>query len=331
MFAFYWPMVIYGPYLAIRLKHPCFFTPINPAMEAGGMGMESKFKTLSMLPREYCPQSVFIPDGTSAKKVAQQIQESGLEFPLIVKPDIGFRGRLVEKVHDLAALQAYIARYPLDFLVQEFLDYPEEFGVFYFRMPGEERGKVISLTLKEFLYVTGDGRSTVRALIESKPRALLQLERIQTDHPELLDDIPRSGERVRLGEIGNHSKGTSFINGNDLIDEQLNDFFDGFCKKIDGFYYGRFDIKCESLESLRKGKNFKIIELNGVFAEPTHIYDASRMTYFEALRTIMRHWKLIQEAALRNYQRGIAPMPLPDMMKILKGIRDYGKLMKRMG
>jgi hypothetical protein len=284
-----------------------------------------------MLPQQYCPQSVFIPDGTSPKKMAQKIAKSGLEFPLIVKPDIGFRGRLVEKVHDLPALQAYISRYPLDFLVQEFLDYPEEFGVFYFRMPGEEHGKVISLTLKEFLYVTGDGCSSVRELIEEKPRALLQLERLESNHPELLEKIPAAGQQVRLGEIGNHSKGTTFINGNDLIDQQLNDFFDGLCKSIDGFYYGRFDIKCDSLDLLRQGKNFKIIELNGVFAEPTHIYDASRMTYFEALRTIMRHWKLIQEAAQRNYQRGIAPMPLQDMMKILKGIRDYGRLMKRMG
>jgi len=331
MFAFYWPMAVYGPYLALRLKHPCFFTPINPALEAGGMGMESKSETLEMLPEAYCPKSVFVPQGMSSGALGDALDAADLQFPLIVKPDIGFRGRLVAKVSGHSELINYIAKYPLDFIVQEFLDYPEEVGVFYFRMPGEEKGQVISLTLKEFLFVEGDGDSTLRELIEQKPRALLQLERLEDSHGPLLDEVPNQGQQVPLGEIGNHNKGTTFINGNDQIDQRLNDFFNNFCKGIEGFYYGRFDIKCKSLESLKEGQDFKIIEMNGVFSEPTHIYDASQMTYFEALRTIMRHWKMIQEAASRNYQQGVAPMPFMDMMKVLKGIRDYGKLMKKMG
>ena len=89
------------------------------------------------------------------------------------------------------------------------------------------------------------------------------------------------------------------------------------------------DIKCKSLEDLSAGKNFKVIELNGVFAEPTHIYDASRMTYFEALRTITRHWKIVQQIAIKNYQKGVPPMPFFQMLKVLKSIRDYSRLIKR--
>ncbi len=165
--------------------------------------------------------------------------------------------------------------------------------------------------------------------MSEKPRALLQMERLQETHKTILNKVPAKGEKVNLGVIGNHSKGTLFINGNDQIDASLTQVFDRLARHIDGFYYGRFDIKCQSLDELRAGKDFKIIELNGVFSEPTHIYDSSKMSYFDALRTIMQHWKLVQEISVKNYKRGIAPMPLPDMLKVVKSIRDYSKLIKR--
>lgn len=327
--AFYWPMVFYGPYLAIRPKHVCFFTPANPGLEGGGMGMESKYHTLQMMPPELVPESILVPKGTSAAQIKAQLDQSSLRFPMIVKPNVGFRGLLVKKVDNFEELQAYIQRYPIDFLIQEFLQYPEEVGVFYMRMPDEEKGKIISLTLKEFLHVIGDGQSTVLELVEQKPRAILQVDRLKETHAEILDSIPPVGKKINLGVVGNHSKGTLFINGNDQIDEALTEEFDQLARHIDGFYYGRFDIKCNSLDDLRQGKYFKIIEMNGVFSEPTHIYDSTRMSYFEALRTITRHWKLVQEISFKNVQRGIAPMSFPDMLKVLKSIRDYGKLIKR--
>ena len=241
----------------------------------------------------------------------------------------GLPGATGQKVDDFEQLYRYIQQYPIDFLIQEFLQYPEEIGVFYSRMPDEEQGQIISLTLKEFLHVVGDGQATVAQLVERNPRALLQLERLQTTYAGLLSSVPAVGQKINLGVVGNHSKGTLFINGNDQIDAALTEEFDRLARHIDGFYYGRFDIKCQSLDDLRQGKNYKIIELNGVFAEPTHIYDASRMSYFEALRTILRHWKLVQEISFRNAQKGITPMPVGEMLRVVKSIRDYGKLIKR--
>lgn len=327
--AFYWPMLFYGPYLAIRPKHICFFTPANPGLEGGGMCMESKYHTLEMFPEHLRPESVFVPDGMPETEIRAALEKTTLSFPLIVKPNVGFRGLLVKKVDDFEQLSTYIQQYPIDFLIQEFLQYPEEVGVFYSRLPDEEKGEIISLTLKEFLHVVGDGTSTVMDLVEANPRALLQMERLREMYADLLDSVPPAGKKVNLGVVGNHSKGTLFINGNDQIDAALTEEFDRLARHIDGFYYGRFDIKCQSLDDLRQGKNFKIIELNGVFAEPTHIYDSTRMSYFEALRTITRHWKLVQEISFRNAQKGVAPMPVTEMLKVVKSIRDYGKLIKR--
>lgn len=293
------------------------------------MCMESKYHTLEMFPEQLRPESVFVPNGTPREQIQAALAQTGLQYPLIVKPNVGFRGLLVKKVDDFEQLYRYIQQYPIDFLIQEFLQYPEEIGVFYSRMPDEEQGQIISLTLKEFLHVVGDGQATVAQLVERNPRALLQLERLQTTHADLLSSVPAVGQKINLGVVGNHSKGTLFINGNDQIDAALTEEFDRLARHIDGFYYGRFDIKCQSLDDLRQGKNYKIIELNGVFAEPTHIYDASRMSYFEALRTILRHWKLVQEISFRNAQKGITPMPVGEMLRVVKSIRDYGKLIKR--
>lgn len=328
--AFYWPMVVYGPLLALRYRHPCFFSAANPSMYISGMGLESKFDTLQMLPSHLRPISVQVRPGLPIGIVSERLAEAGLNFPLIAKPDIGFRGLLVTKVHNLQELQSFLGRYQVDFILQEFLDYPEEVGVFYVRMPGKEKGQIISLTLKEFLSITGDGQRTVRELVARKPRALLQMERLEATFAGDMDRIPEKGEIVRLGVVGNHSKGTLFLNGTSQADERLARVFDEVTREMSGFFYGRFDIKCSSLESLKQGKDFRIIELNGIGAEPTHIYDQSQMSYGKALWTIMRHWTLVAQISATNHAQGAPYLPAGKMLRALADLRKYQKKLERM-
>lgn len=327
--AFYWPMTIAGPLMAIRAKHPCFFTAANPALHAGGMGLESKFQTLQLIPEALQPKTVLAKTGASFFEIEQNIFRAGINFPLIAKPDIGYRGFLVSKLDSPQELRAYLSRYSVDFLIQEFIDYPEELGIFYYRLPGERRGRVVSLTLKEFLYIEGDGQSTIRQLIERKPRALLQLENLQEDKPDIMNKVPAFGERVNLSVIGNHSRGTQFLNGNEYIDEQLTDTIDQISKSINGFHYGRFDVKCRSLESLKQGLDFKILELNGAFSEPTHIYDTQKSTYLQAVSTIVKHWRLVRRIAVANHKLGVPFMRTTQMLSELRALKNYHKKIKQ--
>jgi hypothetical protein len=327
--AFYWPMVIYGPLLALRYRHPCFFSAANPALYISGLGLESKFETLQMFPAHLRPCSVKVGHGTGLAAVLREMAEVGLSFPLIVKPDIGFRGLLVAKVHTPQELDNLLGAYPIDFILQEYLDYPEEVGVFYIREPGEERGKIVSLTLKTFLGVTGDGQLTVKELALQNARALLQMERLEETYPGLMGYVPGNGEEVPLGIVGNHSKGTRFINGTSEADERLAGVFDEVVREMKGFFYGRFDIKCQNLDSLKEGKDFKIIELNGIGAEPTHIYDQSRMTYPGALWTIMRHWTSVARISSINHSRGVAYLPPGKMLRALADLRTYQRSLKK--
>ena len=53
-----------------------------------------------------------------------------------------------------------------------------------------------------------------------------------------------------------------FINSNHLITPALSASFDRISKQIDGFYFGRFDLRVKTIEDLEAG-NIQILELNG--------------------------------------------------------------------
>ena len=326
-YSFYLPMLVYYFILALRSRHLCFFTAANPGIKMGGNGLESKYQTTLKIPEKYRPKTVFAAAGAQFDLINQQLKEQPITYPLIAKPDIGFRGLLVKKIYSEAELRAYLDKYPINFILQEFIDLPAEFGVLYYRLPHEPKGRLTSVTLKEFLHVLGDGQSTVLQLVEDKPRAILQLERLHQTHAQVLDKIPALGEKVNLGEIGNHSKGTFFKNGSHLIDDQLTTTIDTISKSIDGIYYGRYDIRCTSFEDLKQGKNIKIIEFNGVSAEPTHIYDPVQSSYFKALRDIARHWSIIYKVAIANHNLGTPYMKPGLMLRELKALSAYSRML----
>ena len=92
---------------------------------------------------------------------------------------------------------------------------------------------------------------------------------------------------------------------------------DQLAKKIEGFYYGRMDIRYESIELLREGKNFMIVELNGSGSEPTHMYDPKHSVFF-AWREISRHWYLMCKISMINHAKGIPYMTRAEGLAMLK-------------
>lgn len=325
---YYWPLSPYFLYLAARAKHPCFFTAANPGIHTGGMGFESKYDTIQMLPQKWSPRTFRVEPNAPIEEVLQSMDQFGLRFPIIAKPDIGFRGHLVRKVKSAPELEQYLSDFPIPFLIQEFIAFPEEFGILYYRMPGESKGHITSITLKAFLNVIGDGRSTVRQLVKAYPRAKLQLKRLEDTHAAILGTRPAKGEVVSLGEIGNHSKGTMFISGNHLIDLELIDRFDQFANEIDGFNYGRFDIRATNIQDLKAGKNFKILEVNGVCSEPAHIYDPDTSSYGNALEELRWHWNLIRDIGVQNHKRGAKYLKPWRMIEVLIDMHYYFKKIK---
>ncbi len=325
-YMFYVPLIPYYIYKAIRARNLVFYLAANPAIKYSGNGTESKYKTIQLIPEEFRPRTVLVPTSQAFEITLEQINSAGIDYPLIAKPDIGFRGYLVKKIDTENQLKDYLQRNDVAILIQEFIGYKNECGIFYSRVPNKKKGEISSITLKKFLTITGDGASTLSELILNDKRAYLYYELLKNIHKEAVHTIPEKGEEKVLTVIGNHSKGTQFLNGNHLICKELRKTVDKINRQIDGWYYGRLDIKYDTFEKLKKGEDFKILEINGIISEPTHIYDVQGASYFTALKSIKSHWKRMNKIARTNHEQ--FNVSYPKVIPYLKDIfwlRKYSK------
>lgn len=313
---FYLPIYAYWLWLSVRARSPVFFAAANPLMEWGGFMEYSKFRVLEQIPPAYRPlMQRFAPPFSEAK-----YERPTLNPPLIAKPDKGERGRGVTYISDHNALRHYLRQATERIIVQEFVDLPLEFGVMYHRMPGQEHGKITSLMQREFLHVIGDGRRTVIELLQASIRNHRYAQKTAQQYPDYLQRVPDEGETLLVEPIGNHSRGTVFRNQNHRITPALERSFDRLSKAIDGYFFGRYDLKTASWDDLYAGK-VQVLELNGANSEPAHIYDPD-MSIGAAYRDLSRHWKTLYRVSRANHHRGV---PYPSWKDI------YGLLRTRWG
>jgi hypothetical protein len=310
---------IYYKFVALlaKARFRFFVTAANPGLENGGFVMESKKKIYDLLPTGTYPKTILFSPGTIGKQALLQMQEAGLSFPVILKPDIGGRGMGVVLVKDAEGLNRYVRCYELPFLMQAFVDYPLEAGIFYVRMPNESTGKITGIVSKEFGKVTGDGSSTLEDLIRNNDRMYRQYDVLSKQFSDQLHQIPETGKEINLIPFGNHARGAAFYNASNRADRLLTEMVDKLSQQIPGFYYGRFDIRFTNWETLKKGLDFSIIELNGSGSEPTHIYDPSQ-TLSYARAEIVRHWKMQYEVANINMQSGVRAASLWEGLRMIR-------------
>ncbi len=328
----YWPFnVVYTPiyfywiWLMIKSKSFFFFNTSNPLINNGGFLMESKKEIYDLIPQQYYPATLFFKTGSNTDEVMAGIKLKGIAFPLIAKPDIGMRGMLVQKIDSEKELANYISHAKIDFLVQDYIEYENEVGLFYYRYPGTNRGNISGIVGKELLALTGDGVSTMEELLMKDQRFILQLPVLKETHADTLKAILEKDERHLLVPYGNHCRGSKFIDISHLIDDELANTIDKLCKQIPEFYFGRMDIRYKSWEDLKQGKNFSIIELNGAGSEPTHIYDPKHSIFF-AWKEIIRHWNILYRISkLNHHQQQLAYMSFSSGMKMLKDNSAYIK------
>ena len=278
-----------------------YFTAVNPSIEMGGFFGEKKDEIMELIPEHYKPLEFLVraDDGLSP------YIQTAFTFPVFVKPNVGERGYEVKVVNNLEELQIYAAK-GFDFLIQEKLDQQLELGVL-FHLLNENKGFVSSIALKKFMTVMGDGESSVRELVSKHKRHSLYLDYLENDFASVLSVIPKKDEEFVVHKIGNHCKGTQFLNANYRITDKLNSTFSGIATQIPGFDYGRFDLKVDSFEDLESGK-FKIFELNGISSEPGHIYGYKWV--LPAYLSLYRHWNYIMHLSKKNINKGVKTTPL---------------------
>ena len=286
------PVVFCYLYYSLKSFHFLFFKKVNPAVPMGGAFGVSKHLMLRDIEPELLPDMVFAKAGTTVENLIELIKTNRITYPCILKPDIGERGFFVQKVLSESHLTRQYTVLPCDMIVQSFVDLNEEYTVSFHHFPGSPSTFAItSVCKKYFMQVTGDGTSTIRQLMNGIDRYLLQLARFEKDQPGLLDLILRKGEVKILESVGNHSRGTTFLDARHLISPQLLDTYKRICSKLHGLYFGRFDLKANSEQDFIQGR-VKIMELNGVLGEPVHVYDPG-YNFIKAYRDLFAQWKII--------------------------------------
>lgn len=344
--AAYPPVVLYMLFLGLKHRGFLTFTAVNPAIPAGGVVGESKSAILNGLSgasefvapfwlikgghpadsedershTQHARETIVTPRLESqadarAEEALQIIQREGLSWPVVLKPDQGQRGEGVAIVRSEAALREYLEAAQGDTILQRHVP-GVEFGVFYYRFPGEKRGQILSITEKVMPTVVGDGRRTLEDLILADRRAVCLAEKYLAPLGSRREEVPAAGERVGLTELGTHSRGALFLNGEAYRSQALEDTIDQISQTYEGFFFGRYDIRAASGEAFQRGKSLQIVELNGVTSEATHIYDPA-VGLLEAYRVLFHQWRLAYEIGAANRARGAMPTPIGTLVRLI--------------
>lgn len=325
---FYLPVAIYYLWLSLRYRSLTLPTVANPGMQSGGFVGESKFAILQQLQRTsptLVARTLLIDEATFTDRLLSLhalCREHRIAPPFILKPDVGQRGHGVRLIQSMEQAFEYLREVNAPVLLQEYVAGPNEAGVFYFRNPCSNRGRIFSITEKIFPTIKGDGIRTIEALIRADPRASLIAGTYLQRFRERTTEILPPGQELKLVETGNHAQGCIFCDGGRLWSEELEKRIDGVSRRFPGFFVGRFDIRYEDEREFRAGRNLQIVELNGSSSEATSVYDA-RNSLFVAYRTLFRQWRIVFRIGATNRARGMEPLSLK---AIWQEWRHYSRL-----
>lgn len=322
-YIFYAPLAPWLAWLALRHRGIMSFTCVNPALGAGGGVIgESKTHILHLLgddPAVLAHHALNArADGDAAARLRdlQQAMADRPElggWPIILKPDRGERGYAVRLCRTPAEAADYLHSIPEDVIAQRYHPGPCECGLLWVR---DDRapcgGRIFSMTRKEFQTVTGDGRRTLAQLILADRRLRMQAGLFLRRFADQQGRVLGAGEMLRMAETGNHCQGTLFRDGADLMTPELEARIGRIVHGAGGaggrgLDFGRFDLRYESDEALRRGEGFAVIEFNGATSESTNMYDPDR-TALWAWSVLLRQWETVYRLGAARRRAGVRPM-----------------------
>ena len=330
-----WPFkVLYAPivpvwlWYIIRSGSVWFFTPSNPKLTFGGMDGEHKKEMHDLLPLHLRPVYFNVKATEDFSIILKELEVHGIQYPLIVKPEIGGQGILFRKIDTEAHLREYHEKIPVEYFIQEFIAYPLEVSLFYYRFPNEPKGTISGFLQKVPMQVTGDGENTLEQLILLNSKSKKKVGELRLKHEHNFKNVITAGEKYILSYAGNHNRGARFIDLSEEINDTLVNMLDEISLGINDFFYGRYDIMCNSIEELKQGNNFVILEYNGCGAEPNHFYDTG-YTLTGAYKEILKHWKVLYKISRYNYKQGVAYWPMLKGFRFRIDTKKYFKIINK--
>jgi hypothetical protein len=305
-----------------------FFVPANPGLRFGGFEGGPKQEMYSHLPEDLYPRSVYVGPSADFINLLEQIQRSGIGFPLAVKPDTGMMGLMFRKLDHEEELKLYHQVMEKEYIVQDLATQPMEVSVFYYRFPEAASGTITGFVRKEALEVVGDGQSSLQQLLKQLVnRPGFKEEEWKNKHKDRLHEIIPAGVVFKLSWVANLSRGARLVNIEDQKDKKLLAVFDRI-SHFSGFHYGRYDIKCHSIDELKEGR-FTILEFNGAGGEPHHMYGNGH-DLFGAFRIIIHHWDVLYRIAKMHARMGVPYWSLGKCIRFQKKANRHFRRLKEL-
>lgn len=312
MWLFYVPVGIAVIGLSLRHLSPLAALRANPGLEKGGLFPGSKQDFFALFPETSAllPASVKLEAGWDAGQLDSAWKlfcghVGSIPQKFVVKPDDGIQGKDIQFLQSIDALQAFWnsdARGSDDWLLQEYVDGLEA-TLFYNQPSPQARGQILSMALKWGYPVTGDGRHTIAQLIELAEADHATKRQVAKTNRHRLDAIPPDGEPLDLIEVRNHHLGATFQDASAYITPTLEAAVCSQLDAIDGYQYGRLDVRAPDFEALRKGRGIKVLEANALYSEPVHAYDP-KYGLRDAYRIFIGHWHQAIKTGLANRRAG---------------------------
>ncbi len=313
----------------IRSGTPWFFTSSNPTLTFGGFEGEGKKEMYEQLPPGSYPHTIYIEPGILFSDVEQQVKAGGFSYPFIAKPNVGMMGFMVRKINNAEQLKLYHQAIPIEYIIQTLVDFPLEVSAFYYRMPNQQKGILSGLLKKQPTYVVGDGVTALNELIKQNEQVRFKQEEFLSRHESQLQKVFPLGEVFHLSVSSNRSQAGILEGIDSEIDYKLRKLLDDWSHYSGQFYYGRYDIKCASIDSLKEGKDFYILEFNGAGAGIQHIA-GNNYSVFTAWKIILHHWKMLYEIARYNAKHGVKYWEFKKGSEHLKAAKKNLNLLKKM-
>ena len=133
---------------------------------------------------------------------------------------------------------------------------------------------------------------------------MYRMTELKSKHKNKLSEVLPEGELYMLSHALNLSRGGKLVSLEHEKDDKLLKIFDDLSHHTGNFYYGRYDLKCTTVEDLKQGKNFSILEYNGSGAEPHHVY-GNGYNIFQACGILVSHWRMLYLIARTNHKNGV--------------------------
>ena len=285
-------------------------------MMFSGFAGYGKYDEIIRFTPELRPKTILVKIGADFQETKKNIKKEQIIYPLVMKPNMGRTARDIIKIYDDNQLKEHLVHMKEEYVIQEFIDYPLEFWILYYRMPGEEKGHITWVTDKRLVFVEGNGQHTLGELVWKHERARYYYKPFQKLHEKMRNTVIPAWKKFQMHFLGNHCRWSCFLDAVHLINDKLEETIDTLSKTIPGFYYGRYDLKVKNLDDLYDGK-FKIMELNGMGTLPVHIYDPNHSIRY-AYKELFRHRNIIYNISKENLKRWHKFLSLKKAREIVK-------------